>query len=239
MLKVRFGVINDPEGSFQLRTLYGAASRAVPSLGELTSLLHLTSQADLSHVFPHSPGAENRAGQWQAARSSGDVLTGPQGVGMSCRCRGVRLGRLGPAAAAAPLWERERGRQGPYHPHRGGEPPATPHPQHGRLRGTAGRRPRAARGAARPARTCRPWRRPRALHGCGGVPAALPGPARPASLPRHGREALPGSSRAAGPPRSRPSAPGVPSALGSPPGSMEGRPAARRSARLCPAVRAP
>lgn len=55
MLKVRFGVINDPEGSFQLRTPHGAVSSAVPSLGELTSLLHLTSHADLSHLFPHPP----------------------------------------------------------------------------------------------------------------------------------------------------------------------------------------
>lgn len=178
----------------------------------------------MSHVFPSPPGAAKRAGQRQAADSSRDVLTGPQGVGMSCRCRGVRLGRFGPAGAAAPLRERERGRQeGPYHPHSGGgsarDPPSPARAPPGEARGGTPA-PRVVRPgppvpavhsdgrASRPAPAAGPTWLPR-------VPGRFRGPA-PASLPRHGREALPGLLPGGGAAALPPLRPGGPLSAGHP-----------------------
>lgn len=201
-------------------------------------------------MFIHPPrGSETRrtaTGCSQQQRCThgpagrGDELPVPRGeVGQARprRSRGAAVGeRAGPSGGAVPP------------PPRGGsarDPPSPARAPPGEARGKRGEAPprRAWCGPARPylpsiaaaARRVPP--RPRALHGCRGSRGASGG--RPQRhFPGTGGKRCLGSSRAAGPPRSRPSAPGVPSALGIPPGSMEGRPAAKRSARFYPAVRA-
>lgn len=178
-----------------------------------------------------------RQGCTHGPAGRGDELPVPRGeVGQvrPRRSRGAAAGeRAGPSGAAPP-------------PQRRGENcPRPPHPQHGRLRGSAGRRPRAARGVVRPAPPvpavhgggrASPPARPRVLHGCGGSRRRFRGRPAPRHFPGTGGKRGPGSSRAAGPPRSRPSAPGVPRRWAARPARWRGgrqRSALRRSTRLC------
>lgn len=150
---------------------------------------------------------------------------------MSCRCRGVRLGRLGPAGAAAPLRERENGavRRGRTTPERGGIA-RDPHPQHGRLKVWRGDPPpsRAWCGPARPylpsiaAAAGRVPPGPRALHRCRGVPGRFRGPGTGVTSPARAGSAAwapPGrrGRRAPAPPPRE-----SPQRWAARPGSMEG-----------------